>query len=56
MKVSTRNPKGDDYILNDVLQNESLYKRNSLGMLNDKQIRDVFTRYNIYSLLKDDTA
>ena len=56
MKVSTRNPKGDDYILNDVLQNDALYKKNYYGeMLNDKQIRDVFTKYNIYSLLKDDS-
>lgn len=57
MKVSTRNPKGDDYFLNDALQNDALYQKNSFGeMLNDKQIRDVFTRYNLFSLLKDDTA
>ena len=53
MKVSTRSPKGDDYFLNDVLQDEALYKKNSYGeMLNDKQIRDVFTKYNIYSILR----
>lgn len=52
-KVLTRNPNGDDHLLNYAVQDIGLKHENMEGkMLNDKQIKDVFTFYNIYPLLQ----
>lgn len=52
-KIYTRNPHGEDYLVNDVLQDTGLKKINLYGdNLNDKQIKAVFTRYNLYDFIK----
>lgn len=51
-KVNSHSERGDDYLENPNAQVNSLYKINVLGeSLNDKQINDVFTTYDLYKLL-----
>lgn len=51
-KVNNHSRKGEDYFENPNTQDVSLYKINVLGeSLNDRQIKDVFTKYNLYTLL-----
>lgn len=52
-KVRTRDVGSDDYILNDAVQDMGLSMVNTRGeMLNDSQIKAVFTRYGLYDKLK----
>lgn len=52
-KVYTHNPKGEEYFLNESVQDIGLSLINTQGaMLNDRQIKSVFTKYNLYQLLK----
>lgn len=52
-KVYTHNPQGEEYFLNEPVQDMGLSLINTQGeMLNDKQIDAVFTKYNLYPLLK----
>lgn len=52
-KIYTRNPHGEDYLVNDDLQDTGLKKINLYGdNLNDKQIKAVFTRYKLFDLIK----
>ena len=52
-KIYTRDPHGEGYLVNDDVQDIGLKKINLYGdNLNDQQIKAVFTRYNIYELLK----
>lgn len=52
-KVYTHNLKGEEYFLNEEVQDIGLSLINTQGaMLNDKQIEAVFTKYNLYQLLK----
>ena len=47
-KVFTRNPEGEDYILNPFVQDVGLFHINTKGKkLNDIQIKAVFSKYNI---------
>lgn len=47
-KVYTRNPEGEDYILNPFVQDVGLFHINTKGeKLNDIQIKAVFSKYNI---------
>lgn len=52
-KVYTHNPKGDDFLLNESVQDIGLRRINTQGdFLNDRQIDAVFTKYGLYRLLK----
>lgn len=52
-KIYTHNPTGEDYIEIENVQDIGLKNINVTGeALNDKQIHDVFTKYNLYKLLK----
>jgi hypothetical protein len=52
-KVYTRNSFGNDYITNSNMQVESLAKINTKGdLLNDKQLKAVFNKYNLYGFLR----
>lgn len=52
-KVYTHNLKGEEYFLNEEVQDIGLSLINTQGaILNDKQIEAVFTKYNLYQLLK----
>lgn len=52
-KVYTHNPKGTEYFENEMVQDIALSRINTQGeILNDKQIDAVFTKYNLYPLLK----
>ncbi len=52
-KVRTRDVGSEDYILNDAVQDMGLSMVNTRGeMLNDSQIKAVFTRYGLYDKLK----
>lgn len=52
-KVRTRNPNGDDYLLNYAVQDIGLLQKNIHGkILNDQQIHAVFSKYNLYSILQ----
>lgn len=52
-KVYTHDVCGNDYLVNDSVQDISLYHINNEGdMLNDKQMKAVFEKYGIYKLLK----
>ena len=52
-KVYTHDPKGEEYLLNEDMQDIGLSLINTQGlMLNDNQIEAVFTKYNLYKLLK----
>ena len=52
-KASTRDKSGNDYIQNDSVQDVSLRKINNGKNQNDVQIEAVFTKYSLYSKLKD---
>lgn len=55
-KVFTRDPKCREFVLNASVQDVGLLNKNMKGeMLNDKQIHAVFSKYNIYSLVKDES-
>lgn len=51
-KVYTRNKEGEDYILNWESQDTGLMMTNVLQNKNDSQIRDVFSKYSLYDMLK----
>lgn len=52
-KIITRNPQGEDYISNDAVQDMALCNINVGGDgHNDSQIQAVFSRYNIYDLIR----
>lgn len=52
-KVYTHNENGNDFLVNESVQDMSLYHINTEGeKLNDKQVRAVFEKYNIYQYLK----
>lgn len=49
-KVLTRNPNGEDYVLNERAQADGLFQINMRNqMLNDIQLKDVFTKYSLYN-------
>ena len=51
-KVYTRNSSGDDYLLNVEVQDVGLVNLNTKGeMLNDTQIKAVFSKYDLYKKL-----
>lgn len=53
-KVYTHNANGNDFLVNESVQDVSLYHVNTEGEnLNDKQIMAVFDKYNIYKCLKE---
>lgn len=50
-KVSTRNPVGDDYVLNEDVQSSGLYFVNVEGeKKNDRQLKEVLSRYSLCNL------
>lgn len=52
-RVQSRKTNGEDYIVNDGVQDMGLCKSNVDGeALNDKQIKAVFDRYDLYKYLK----
>lgn len=52
-KVPTRNPKGEDYIENPTVQDVGLRNINvGENGCNDKQIKAVFSKYDIYKLIR----
>lgn len=52
-KVLTRNPNGEDYVLNERAQADGLFQINIRDqMLNDRQLKDVFTTYSLYDKIK----
>lgn len=52
-KVYTHSSRGDDYLVNEEVQDIGLGKINITGKyLNNKQLTDVFSKYNLYGLLK----
>lgn len=52
-KVYTRSNRGDDYIVNETVQDVGLLNINIMGhKLNDVQLKSVFTKYSIYEKLK----
>lgn len=52
-KVYTHSPKGEEYLDNEMVQDIALSRINTQGkILNDRQIEAVFTKYNLYQLLK----
>ena len=54
-KIFTRNYRGDEYVLDTSVQDVGLFNTNIKGeMLNDKSIQNVFSKYNIYSMIKDE--
>lgn len=53
IKAYTRNVQGEDYLINVGVQDVGLLNINTLGeMLNDTQIKAVFTRYSLYNRLR----
>lgn len=52
-KVHTRNDRGEDYLLNEAVQDMGLANINTKGeILNDRQIKAVLSKYDLYSRLK----
>lgn len=52
-KIFTHSERGDDYLVNEEVQDIGLGKINIAGEhLNDRQLADVFKKYNLYPLLK----
>ena len=52
-KVYTRSPLGEDFILNDSVQDTALRNINIMAdCLNDSQLKAVFTKYNLYDKLR----
>lgn len=56
-KCFTHNSKGEDYVMNDNVQDVGLSQHNAnkstLECKNDIQIKNVFEKYNLYARLKD---
>lgn len=53
-KIETRDPKGDDFLLNAGVQDMGLFNVNIKGdNLNDKQLEAVFSKYNLYKKLSE---
>ena len=52
-KVTTRSSLGEDFIVNDKVQDIALRIKNVYGRENDVQIKAVFSRYGTYKRLKD---
>ena len=52
-KCYTHNPKGEEYIINEIVQESGLNRRNTskAECLNDLQLSAVFDRYNLYDKL-----
>ncbi len=50
--VETIHPNGNDYIENEAVQDTALWLLNLRQSANDKQIDDVFTKYDLYKLLE----
>lgn len=56
-KVMTRIPNGEDFVLNEPAQADGLFQINIRDqMLNDVQLRDVFTTYSLYEKLSEKTV
>lgn len=54
LKVKTRTDSGDDYIMNDEVQDIGLWNINTgTNAMNDPQIKKVFSNYNIFSIIKE---
>ena len=54
-RVETRHVKGCEYMLDDEVQDMGLFNQNVDGeSLNDKQIAAVFSKYDLYKLLKEE--
>lgn len=52
-KVVTRDPRGEEFLVNDAVQDMGLFHLNIRGKnLNDPQIKAVFDKYDLYALLK----
>ena len=52
-KVYTRDPGGNDYLVNEGVQDLALKRINTTGdMMNDQQIKSVFDKYNLYDSLQ----
>ena len=52
-KVVTRDPRGEEFLVNDAVQDMGLFHLNIRGKnLNDPQIKVVFDKYDLYALLK----
>ena len=52
-KILTRDPRGEDYISNEIVQDMALFNTNvGDGGRNDLQIKAVFSKYDIYDLIK----
>lgn len=51
-KIDTRNPNGEEFLVNESVQDMGLLHVNTRGRnLNDMQIKAVFKKYDLYSLL-----
>lgn len=50
--VSSRNYRGEDYLLNESVQDMGLGTINVIGGQNDLQIKAVFEKYNLYNYLR----
>lgn len=54
-KIETHNPTGEDYLINEDVQDIGLFNVNtSTGNNNDKQLKAVFEKYDIYKYIKPD--
>ena len=53
-RISSHSANGIDYIEDSEVQDIGLFHRNVVQNYNDEQIKSVFTRYNLYSLLTPD--
>lgn len=52
-KVVTRDPRGEEFLVNNAVQDMGLFHLNIRGKnLNDPQIKAVFDKYDLYTLLK----
>ena len=53
-KVFSRSELSEEYLINSAVQDIGLRNINAMGeMLNDKQLKAVFTKYNLYDKLKE---
>ncbi len=56
-RVETHNIKGCEYMVDDEVQDMGLFNQNVGGeSLNDKQIASVFSKYDLYKLLKEENV
>lgn len=52
-KTETHNPKGEDYLVNEDMQDVGLFNKNTSSENgNDKQLKAVFEKYDLYNCLK----